>query len=110
MIFTPLFLVSLGGVLFFNGLQIYVSVLDDSSINSFNVSASASGSGSGSESLGLTEFNLRCTDARARDEIDIFDEEKYILMEFIGALFSVLFFVSDVCLVVCMFVSRVVPP
>lgn len=88
--FAPLFLVSLGGVLFFNGLQLYLFYLMN--IDEGSAVGSASGSLGSSNS---SDINLLCIDVRASGQNDIFDEEKYILMEFVGALTSVLFFVSS---------------
>ena len=80
----PLFLVSLGVVLFLNGLQLYAFFLTNSSDE-----GSAIGSSDNS-----TDINLFCVDARANGQNEIFGEERYVLIEFVGALVSVLFFVS----------------
>lgn len=85
-VLAPLFLVSLGVVLFLNGLQLYAFFLTNSSDE-----------GSAIGSLGnSTDVNIFCMDVRASGQNEIFGEERYVLIEFVGALVSVLFFVSPI--------------
>ena len=76
--FAPAFLLSLGAVLFFDGLSIY---------QYYQISDGASSNGS---------VNIQCLDLRFHNETvgDVNGEDFYITIEFAGALTSVVFYVS----------------
>lgn len=66
--FAPLFLVSLGAVVLIDGLGIYAFFTED--------------------------INISISDSRAQGN-DILEEEKYIPIEFAGAVASAVFYVSS---------------
>lgn len=82
-LFVPAYLVSVGAVLFFNGLLIYTFYQVDNSNSMIN---------------GTVDVNLMCRDVRSNTSIeltDIHSEQKYITIEFAGALESVAFYVRN---------------
>lgn len=77
----PSYLVSIGAILFLDGLLIYTFYQVDESINSVN---------------GTLDLNIKCMDVRSNTSIeltDIHNEQKYISIEFAGLLESVAFYV-----------------
>lgn len=81
----PGYLVSVGAVLFLNGLLIYTFYQVDDNNSMFN---------------STLDVNLQCTDVRSNTTIeftDIHREQKYIAIEFAGALESVAFYVRLIC-------------
>lgn len=78
---VPAYMVSVGAILFLDGLLIYTFYQVDDNINSVN---------------GSLNLNIRCTDVRSNTSLeltDINDEQKYIPIEFAGLLESVAFYV-----------------
>lgn len=78
---VPAYMVSVGAILFLNGLLIYTFYQVEDSNSSVN------------RTLGV---NLLCTDVRSNTSIalmDIHREQKYISIEFAGTLESVAFYV-----------------
>ena len=75
-------MVSVGAILFLDGLLIYTFYQVDESITGAN---------------NTLDLNIRCTDIRSNTSLeltDIHDEQKYISIEFAGLLESIAFYVS----------------